>query len=138
MPFERRFITFVDLKPKSRKILIFCFSTTTADIEKTGNAPVLAILDQLGGWPVLKGQEWRGEHFDWLTTLIEFRKLGFSHDILMDLSVTPDFRNNTQHIIDVISGLLFQSDLISYEFATPVRSGVTRNARQKLFAQRPQ
>lgn len=27
--------------------------------------------------------------------------MGFSHDILIDLSVTPDFRNNTKHIIDV-------------------------------------
>jgi hypothetical protein len=62
----------------------------------------LEILEALGGWPVLMGTNWKEEKFDWLQTLIEFRKLGFSHDILMDLSVTPDFRNNTQHVIDVI------------------------------------
>ena len=99
MAFERRFIICDDLNPMSLKMLFFVCNS--ADIEKTGNEPVLTILEQLGGWPVLKGQVWKGDNFDWLTTLIEFRKLGFSHDILMDLSVTPDFRNNTQHIIDV-------------------------------------
>src|SRR5699024_6073225 len=38
---------------------------------------------------------------DWIDTLIKFRELGFNHDILIDLSVTPDFRNNTRHIIDL-------------------------------------
>ena len=45
---------------------------------------------------------WTSEKpFDWLDLLIKFRRMGFSHDILIDLSVTPDFRNNTRHIIDV-------------------------------------
>ena len=79
----------------------------TADIENTGNEPILKVLNGLGGWPVLHGSEWNRNDFDWLETLIEFRKLGFSHDILMDLSVTPDFRNNTQHIIDVIYITIF-------------------------------
>lgn len=43
----------------------------------------------------------RAKSFDWLELLIKFRQLGFSHDVLIDLSVTPDFRNNTKHIIDV-------------------------------------
>jgi len=72
-----------------------------AEIEKVGNTPILKVLSDLGGWPVIEGPEWDKEKFDWLQSLIDYRNLGFSHDILMDLSVTPDFRNNTQHIIDV-------------------------------------
>jgi hypothetical protein len=55
----------------------------------------------MGGWPVIEGDSWDESKFDWLDTLISYRKNGFSHDLFMDLSVTPDFRNNTRHVIDV-------------------------------------
>lgn len=74
-------------------------------IEEIGNEPLMKTIRQLGGWPVLgeksgwiAGSE---KSFDWLDLLIQFRRMGFSHDVLIDLSVTPDFRNNTKHIIDV-------------------------------------
>ncbi|CAM6031901.1 unnamed protein product, partial [Sphagnum compactum] len=80
------------------------------EIEKSGNEPILDVLESLGGWPVLMGTNWKEDKFDWLQTLIEFRRLGFSHDILMDLSVTPDFRNNTQHVIDLDQASLGMPD----------------------------
>lgn len=63
----------------------------------------MKVIKHLGGWPVLGEKSgWSAAApFDWLDLLIKFRKLGFSHDVLIDLSVTPDFRNNTKHIIDV-------------------------------------
>lgn len=74
----------------------------------------MAVIRQLGGWPVLgEPSGWtseRASRFDWLDLLIKFRQLGFSHDVLMDLSVTPDFRNNTRHIIDVSIKLVRQLD----------------------------
>lgn len=54
------------------------------------------MLGEASGWT-----QDRQQSFDWLDLLIKFRQLGFSHDVLIDLSVTPDFRNNTRHIIDV-------------------------------------
>ena len=50
---------------------------------------------------MIEGDAWDPDKFDWLDTLIAYRKHGFSHDLFMDLSVTPDFRNNTRHVIDV-------------------------------------
>lgn len=77
----------------------------TSHIERIGNSPMLETIKQLGGWPLLGGgsasKSAAGDKFDWLDMLIKFRNMGFSHDILIDLSVTPDFRNNTRHIIDV-------------------------------------
>ncbi|KAG8183509.1 hypothetical protein JTE90_003859 [Oedothorax gibbosus] len=70
-------------------------------IESEGSEPLQKILKSLGGWPVVEGNEWDGSKFDWIDALISFRKLGYSHDILMDLSVTADYRNNTKHIIDL-------------------------------------
>lgn len=62
-----------------------------------------SILKQFGGWPVIDGDSWDESKFDWLDLLIAFRKEGFSHDLFYDLSVTPDFRDNKRHIIDVSS-----------------------------------
>ena len=74
-------------------------------IESLGNEPLLETIRALGGWPVLgESSGWTKERqrsFDWLDLLIKFRQFGFSNDVLIDLSVTPDFRNNTRHIIDV-------------------------------------
>nr|XP_027200738.1 neprilysin-2-like isoform X2 [Dermatophagoides pteronyssinus] len=77
-----------------------CLNLTA--IEKAGDTPLHLALKRFGGWPVVVGsQNWNETNFDWIDTLIKFRELGFTHDILMDLSVTPDFRNNTRHIIDL-------------------------------------
>lgn len=75
----------------------------TGHIEALGNEPLLKIIKQLGGWPVLGATSgWSSERpFDWLDLLIKFRKMGFSHDVLIDLSVTPDSMNNTRYIINV-------------------------------------
>lgn len=76
-----------------------CLNLTA--IEKAGDTPLHLALKRFGGWPVVIGQNWNASNFDWIDTLIRFRELGFTHDILLDLSVTPDFRNNTRHIIDL-------------------------------------
>ncbi|KPM02741.1 membrane metallo-endopeptidase-like protein 1-like protein [Sarcoptes scabiei] len=70
-------------------------------IEKSGDTPLHMVLKRFGGWPVVAGQNWDGSNFDWIDTLIMFRKHGFTHDILLDLSVTPDYRDNTCHIVDL-------------------------------------
>lgn len=85
-------------------LLILSFSGhyySSAEIERVGNEPVLETLNELGGWPVLEQDKWNASSFNWLDSLIKFRKAGFSHDILMDLSVNTDYRNNTRHVIDV-------------------------------------
>ncbi|XP_035227775.1 neprilysin-2-like [Stegodyphus dumicola] len=70
-------------------------------IEKSGSEPLKKALKDLGGWPVVEGEKWDEASFDWIDTLIRFRQLGYSHDILIDLSVTADYRNNTAHIIEL-------------------------------------
>lgn len=72
----------------------------TATIEQQGSKPLKKILNKLGGWPVLL-DKWNETAFDWLEMVTRFRNIGYSHDILFDISVTTDFRNNTRHIIEV-------------------------------------
>lgn len=39
--------------------------------------------------------------FSWLDTIIKFRQRGFSHDMIIDLSVVPDVRNSRRYIIEL-------------------------------------
>lgn len=82
-----------------RNLYQSCLNLTA--IEKAGDSPLHLALKRFGGWPIVVGPNWDGTNFDWIEILIKFRELGFNHDILIDLSVTPDFRNNTRHVIDV-------------------------------------
>lgn len=53
---------------------------------------------------------WDENKFNWLDLLIKFREVGYSHDILFDISVTTDFRNNTRHIIELDQASLGMPD----------------------------
>lgn len=93
---------------KMRYMYKSCMNLTA--IEKVGNTPLATLLKDMGGWPVIEGDAWNEDKFDWLDTLIAYRKHGFSHDLFMDLSVTPDFRNNTRHVIDLDQASLGMPD----------------------------
>lgn len=50
----------------------------------------------------------------WLDTLIEFRRRGFSHDMIIDLSVVVDIRNNRRYIVDLDQSSLGMPDRSYY------------------------
>ena len=41
-------------------------------LEKIGLGPLKEILDYFGGWPVVKGDEWDEEGFDWLVVDVAY------------------------------------------------------------------
>ncbi|XP_035217684.1 neprilysin-2-like [Stegodyphus dumicola] len=57
-------------------------------IENLGNLPLLDVLNNLGGWPLLRGDNWNAASFDWIDTLGQLRRMGYDHNILMGVSVT--------------------------------------------------
>ncbi|XP_035217910.1 neprilysin-2-like [Stegodyphus dumicola] len=68
-------------------------------IERDGSEPLKEILRDLGGWPVVEGSNWNETSFDWMDTVSLMSRMGYSHNILMRLSVGKDDRNNTALII---------------------------------------
>ncbi|KAK2585581.1 hypothetical protein KPH14_010214 [Odynerus spinipes] len=82
------------------KILYKTCMNKTA-IEERGLEPLENILQQLGGWPVLEGDNWNEETFDWKDSVYKFRKLGYSVDYFLDFSIGPDLKNSTMRLIDL-------------------------------------
>lgn len=60
------------------------------------------IINGIGGWPVLLGDEWKEKEFNWLNTVKYFEDAGFSAlDKFLELDFGVDYRNNTRNIINV-------------------------------------
>lgn len=72
-------------------------------IEQLGIKPVLHYLSKAGGWPVLlkSDHQWKENNFSWTETIYKFRRIGYSADYFMDLSVLPDVKNSTTSKVQI-------------------------------------
>ena len=70
-------------------------------IEERGLVTLKNILNKLGGWPLLEGENWNQEGFRWFNLVYNFREVGFSVDYLVDFSVTADLRNSSWRTLDL-------------------------------------
>lgn len=65
-------------------------------LEKRLEKPLLAILEELGGWPILS-PNWNPKEFDWLLLTAQLRL--YNNDILISYWVGPDIKDSDQYII---------------------------------------
>lgn len=70
-------------------------------IEERGIKPLADILESFGGWPVVKGDLWTGENFDWVEIVKKFRRMGLETSVFFALSVVTDLKNSTKRVLDV-------------------------------------
>lgn len=71
-------------------------------IEERGLKPLFDITDTLGGWPVVKGDDWDNRsEWTWTSAVKMFRKIGYSMDYIFDFSIGIDLKKSTSRIIDV-------------------------------------
>ena len=68
-------------------------------IETRKEIPLLNLLSKLGGWPVLMGDDWIEEVFDWQDTIAKLRQ--FNNDILVGVWVGPDGKDSDDYIVQV-------------------------------------
>lgn len=74
-------------------------------IEEHGLEPLVSITDKLGGWPVVKGNQW-SDVMKWTDIVKEFNKIGYSADYIFGFTVASDLRNTSSRIIYVIPSCL--------------------------------
>ncbi|XP_055637521.1 neprilysin-2 isoform X1 [Toxorhynchites rutilus septentrionalis] len=83
----------------AKNLFKLCMNKTR--IEEKGIKPLLDILESLGGWPVLKGDQWdQDSSWTWVKSVGDFRQQGYSTDYFFDFSVGTDLKNSTRRIID--------------------------------------
>lgn len=70
-------------------------------IEQRGLQPLIDQVESMGGWPVVRGDQWNETNWTWQKSVSDFRHRGFSMDYFFDFSIGIDLRNSTERIIDV-------------------------------------
>ncbi|XP_031634008.1 neprilysin-2-like isoform X2 [Contarinia nasturtii] len=69
----------------AKKLYRSCMNKTL--IEERGLQPLRDITDKLGGWPVVKGDQWDMKtEWSWSWAVKELRKIGYSTNYIFDLS----------------------------------------------------
>ncbi|XP_023296054.2 neprilysin-4 isoform X1 [Lucilia cuprina] len=84
----------IDAQTKARHLYQSC--TNNKLLEKRGIQPLLQLVENLGGWPVLD-PKWNAQNFDWLNLTAHLRR--YNNDILIVQWVGPDIKNSDENII---------------------------------------
>lgn len=82
-------------------------------LEQRMERPLIQLLDELGGWPILR-PNWDPEKFDWLLLVAQLRL--YNNDILISEWVAPDIKNSDQYVIQVENSSNFFFDKKLLEF----------------------
>lgn len=90
-------------EPRSIKLVKVLYKScmNKTMIQARGFEPLRTILKELGGWPVVEGDNWDENSFDWKESVYKFRKSGYSVDYFIDFSVGVDVKQSTKRIIDL-------------------------------------
>lgn len=75
-----------------------------SSVEDRGLKPLTDILNELGGWPVLEGDSWSGNGFNWVETLKRLRGIGLETDMIFSLYVDRNLTNSSQSVLYVWRG----------------------------------
>lgn len=70
-------------------------------IEERGIKPLADMLESYGGWPLVKGDLWSEDTFDWLEMIKKFRQSGLETSIIFTFTVTTNLKNSTERVLDV-------------------------------------
>lgn len=66
----------------------------TSNIEAQGIKPLADILESYGGWPVVKGDSWSGDAFDWVNTIRRFRRMGLSTSMIFLFNMNVNLKDS--------------------------------------------
>ncbi|XP_070516184.1 neprilysin-4 isoform X3 [Cardiocondyla obscurior] len=67
-------------------------------LEQRMERPLVRLLDELGGWPILR-PDWDSDKFDWLLLTAQLRL--YNNDVLISEWVGPDIKNSDKYVIQI-------------------------------------
>lgn len=68
-------------------------------IEEVGVQPLKNKLKDLGGWPVVDGEEWSGQGYTWWNWTYSVNEIGLSIDTILDMSISADDKNTSWRVL---------------------------------------
>lgn len=66
-----------------------------------GANPLMEILDKFGGWPVVKGDKWNENQWDWLGAHKQMFADGLNSDVIVEFSIAPHYHDSSKRVIYV-------------------------------------
>ncbi|KAK4881417.1 hypothetical protein RN001_004736 [Aquatica leii] len=83
----------------SKRLYRSCMNLSA--IEEKGLRLIKDSLRQIGGWPLLEGNNWKEKDFDWKTATYKLRELGYGFEFFIVMHVTTDEREPLKKIIQL-------------------------------------
>ena len=62
---------------------------------------MLDFLDTLGGWPVLKGDDWKVDNYQWIDTISKIHQAGLESSFPINPYIGSDSLNTTKNMVKV-------------------------------------
>ncbi|XP_032453792.1 neprilysin-2-like [Nasonia vitripennis] len=72
-------------------------------INNKGLQPLLDIINDLGGWPMVVGNAWNESKFDWMRTFYKLRQYGYL-DYILGIIVGVNKNNKSKPTIEIVEG----------------------------------
>merc|ERR1711936_81333 len=73
----------------------------TESIEEKSVGQLKALLNDIGGWPVLLGEKWQGENFQWHELSVKSSDKGFSYSAMIAIGISSDDKDSTRRMLKV-------------------------------------
>lgn len=86
-PNESRVFTLI------KKLHRSCMNRTA--VEALGLEPFNKIIQQIGGWPAVEGEEWNETAWDWIESVRQMRAIGLTTNYILATSVGAHLKNST-------------------------------------------
>ena len=68
-------------------------------LDELGLEPIKDIVSQVGGWPVVEGDAWKGEKFDVWKQSAKVYHMGYSSNYIATVDVATDAKNNSHRVL---------------------------------------
>ncbi|XP_015111053.1 neprilysin-2 [Diachasma alloeum] len=89
------------MEPKPLKLIknLYKACMNTTAIEAQSVQQLREHLKELGGWPVLEGNDWKEEEFNWTHSIYKLRELGYSYNYFLNFHFRTDSKNKTEIVL---------------------------------------
>ncbi|KAJ3654443.1 hypothetical protein Zmor_013632 [Zophobas morio] len=89
-------IVSTDIKPFVLAKTLYRACMNTTEIEANSLQKFKRLIKSTGGWPVVEGDGWDENSFDWVSTSYQLMKVGLTPYMLLNFKVLPDSSNSSR------------------------------------------